>query len=496
MKRLINVLCLSTLFTYYSWSQQLVLRGDYPDPSVVKIGDTYWATATTSNWAPAYPILKSNDLKSWQTISHVFPTLPQWADYYFWAPEISYDNGKVYVYYAAHKKGGNLCLGIASADNPEGPYIDHGPIMCQEVGSIDAFPIRDTDGKLYMVWKEDANSVGKPTSIWAMEMKEDRTGLVGEKKELFRNTEPWEGNLVEGVSMAHHGDYIYAFYAGNGCCGAACTYATGVARSKTLFGPWEKYPGNPILTGENEWFCPGHGTPVEKDGKHYFLYHAYHKSSKIYTGRQGLLIEYIITPDGWIEFVKSPAAQQDVPVFNSTFDFINEKMSNYWQWSVFGKPEFTFKGGSLYLSASPVYPGSFIGHKTITANYIATASVVTQKATAAGGIGLIGDERNVLALYYDKGKLQIVQIKDGKDSTLLSRKISDTKKLTLGVQVKEGKNITFVYSLADEKLIKLNKKPINGKYLPPWDRAVRVGLLAKGDSTKTAVFENFELKNN
>ena len=114
---------------------QLVLPGDYPDPSVTRIGDTYWATATTSNWAPVYPLLSSKDLIQWETHGSVFPTLPDWADYYFWAPEISSENGKIYIYYSAHKKGGNLCLGIASADKLEGPYKDHGPLMCQEAGS-------------------------------------------------------------------------------------------------------------------------------------------------------------------------------------------------------------------------------------------------------------------------------------------------------------------------------------------------------------------------
>ena len=38
----------------------------------------------------------------------MFSSLPAWADYYFWAPEISVDNGKVFVYYSAHKRGGNF----------------------------------------------------------------------------------------------------------------------------------------------------------------------------------------------------------------------------------------------------------------------------------------------------------------------------------------------------------------------------------------------------
>ncbi len=301
---------LASIICDNAFGQQLILRGDHADPSVVKIGDTYWASATTSNWLPAFPLLKSKDLINWQQQGYVFDKPPVWADYYFWAPEISYENGKVYIYYSAHKKNGNLCLSIASADKPEGPYKDHGPIMCEEAGSIDAFPIRDEQGKLYIVWKEDGNSVNKPTPIWAQQMNEERTALIGEKKELFRNDKGWEGNLVEGVSMMKNGDYFYAFYAAAGCCGIGCTYQTGVARSKNLLGPWEKYDKNPILTNDKKWKCPGHGTPIEKDGRNYFLYHAYNNVTDVFTGREGMLVEFKFTNDGWIEFVKDSVASR------------------------------------------------------------------------------------------------------------------------------------------------------------------------------------------
>src|SRR5687768_11917975 len=286
------IFSISLFFVSYIKAQTLVLPGDFPDPSVTKSGSSYWATATTSNWAPLFPLLESKDLIQWELKGHVFTELPQWADYYFWAPEISFENGKYYVYYSAHKRGGNLCIAVASADNPEGPYTDHGPLMCQEAGSIDAWPMRDKNGKLYLIWKEDGNSVKLPTPIWAMEMDESRKKLIGEKKELFRNDAKWEGNLVEGVSMIRHGDYFYAFYAGAGCCGRACSYGIGVARSKDLLGPWEKYAGNPLIATTEEWKCPGHGTPVAKDDKFYFLYHAYDKESNVYAGRQGVLSEF------------------------------------------------------------------------------------------------------------------------------------------------------------------------------------------------------------
>src|SRR5215210_7785264 len=56
--------------------------------------------------------------------------------------------------------------------------------------------------------------ISRKVHIRIMQMNEERTALTGEKIELFRNTAQWEGNLVEGVSMIRHGEYIYAFYAG------------------------------------------------------------------------------------------------------------------------------------------------------------------------------------------------------------------------------------------------------------------------------------------
>ncbi|HEY0770992.1 MAG TPA: family 43 glycosylhydrolase, partial [Sphingobacteriaceae bacterium] len=55
-----------------SHAQVLVMPGDFPDPSVAKIGDSYWATATTSNWAPVFPLLQSKDLVHWELKGHVF----------------------------------------------------------------------------------------------------------------------------------------------------------------------------------------------------------------------------------------------------------------------------------------------------------------------------------------------------------------------------------------------------------------------------------------
>src|SRR5690349_18020280 len=65
-----------------------VIAGDYPDPSVIRVGNEYWATATASEWAPLFPILRSTDLVNWKMVGSVFQERPGWSAGNYWAPEI------------------------------------------------------------------------------------------------------------------------------------------------------------------------------------------------------------------------------------------------------------------------------------------------------------------------------------------------------------------------------------------------------------------------
>jgi xylan 1,4-beta-xylosidase len=479
---------------YHANAQRLVLPGDHPDPSVVKIGSTYWASSTTSNWAPSFPVLHSKDLLHWKLDGYVFDSLPSWADYYFWAPEISYDKGKVYIYYAAHKKNGNLCVGVATADHPEGPFKDLGPLVCQEDGSIDAFAMRDEKGKLYLIWKEDANSVNRPTPIWAMEMKEDRTGLVGEKKELFRNSEKWEGNLVEGVSMIKHGGYFYAFYAASGCCGIACTYSVGVARSKSLMGPWEKYEKNPIMTNNRTWICPGHGTPVERNGRYYLLHHAYDKQTIPFTGRQGILSEFRFTKDKWIQFINEPDTNTSTRAGDIKDNFTGKKLSKSWQWSVFERVHYQLKNGMLELYAAPA-SGAYIGQEITSGDYEVSTRLDVKNSTAAGGVALLGDEKNILSAIYEKNLVRIIQVREGKETVLFEKPLKINSDIYLRMSAVKANEISFFYSADGKNYIPVNDKSLDATFIPPWDRAVRVGLISKGTKKEKAVFRSFELFN-
>jgi beta-xylosidase len=466
---LLNVVSISS-------AQTLVIPGDYPDPSVVKIGDRYYASATSSNWAPALPILESRDLLTWNLKGHVFTSLPAWADFYFWAPEITSENGKVLVYYTAHKKNGNLCVAVASADSINGQFRDHGPIICQEAGSIDAFEMRDETGK----------------PVWAQELNESRTKLIGEKTKLFSNDQKWEGALVEGVSMLRSGKYYYALFSGASCCGRACSYGIGVARATSLLGPWEKYAANPLLTNSGRWKCNGHGTPVEKDGRYYFLHHAYDSSGNVFTGRQGVLTEFSFTDDAWIRFNTEPAhATAIASEFHDSFN--GTDLSPYWQWSVFQPVKYTMNKGSLRLDALPGKCGAYIGQRIYTTDYEAE-TIISKSSDAEAGLALIGDDDNIIYASFFGRTLKITKVEAGRETVIKEIRLRPVENLHLKVRVNNNKDIQFYWSSDGANYKAIDDSVVDVSFLPPWDRAIRVGIISKGQPGQTAVIREFILR--
>jgi xylan 1,4-beta-xylosidase len=260
-----------------------------------------------------------------------------------------------------------------------------------------------------------------------------------------------------------------------------------------LLGPWEKYEKNPVMTNSEQWKCPGHGTPIEKDGRFYFLHHAYSANGSIYTGREGILSEFKFTPDGWIEFVKeNPPATISKQTISDPFK--GKTFSDKWQWSVFQEVDFSQKRGRLILKALPTVTGAFLGQKTYDVDYVADALLLAKKSDAAAGLGAIGDEKNTVSVQVEGDIIKVIQVQDGKETEVISKEVDASKKIYLRMQVRNGKNFMFFYSTNGKDFHVLNTTPIDGGYLPPWDRAIRAGLISKGEESKKAVFDFFEMK--
>jgi len=488
-----------------------VLAGDYPDPSVIRVGRGYWATATPSDWAPLFPLLHSNDLVNWNQLGNVFPKPPEWSMGNYWAPEISAHENRYYVYYVARKIGGPLAVAVATAPRPEGPYTDHGPLLAQEAGSIDPTTATDENGKRFLIWKEDGNSRKLPTSIWAQELSPDGTRLEGEMKELIRNDAPWEGQVVEGPFVLRRNDWFYLFYSGNACCGLDCNYALGVARSKTLLGPWEKNPGNPILAGNQTWKCPGHGSVVtDPQGRDFLLYHAYHTEDSVYVGRQALLDEIKWETNGWptINQGRGPSRQAPAPhgyaSHNGELFFTDEfksgKLAPNWQWPQYNEPKVQLKSEHLELAPTARHANELVGAvlaiRSTRTDYeaVTLVNLSGMKPGLFAGLAAYGDQDNAAGIAAGNGSVIVWRRQKKQQETLATDALREGNRIYLRLNATSGRLFRFATS-SDGRQWKDRGSGIDleGDYLPPWDRGVRVALNAGGAEDAPARFDWFRL---
>src|SRR5689334_10478566 len=112
-----------------------VIPDNFPDPSVIQVGGWYWASGTSGNWAPVFPLYRSQDLIHWKLAGAIFPKAPSWAHGNFWAPGLAYENGVWSVYYSASRADRQPpCVAVAQATSPTGPYVDKGFIACPPAG--------------------------------------------------------------------------------------------------------------------------------------------------------------------------------------------------------------------------------------------------------------------------------------------------------------------------------------------------------------------------
>ncbi len=502
------IFALGSLATAAQTFENPVLAGDYPDPSVIRVGKDYWATATSSEWAPQFPIMHSTDLVNWTVVGSVFDEPPAWSVANYWAPEIAEYKGRYYMYYVGRKQGGPLSIAVASADKPQGPYKDHGILVSQAAGSIDAVPTLDEKGERYMLWKEDGNSRKLPTIIWAQRLSEDGTKLLGEPRELFRNDAPWEGRVIEGPFVVKRDGWFYIFYSGNACCGVNCEYALGVARSKALLGPWEKNPKNPILAENDQWKCPGHGSIVDDaQGRYWLMYHAYDAASFVFTGREALLDEVIFSNDGWptINGGKGPSGKHQAPYnvaqkknelrFDEDFNTIEPG----WNWLVGDKNPVRPAQGALVIQADPRHGTNLLGSvfgRSITGGDLVATTELDLKSLDSGeaaGLAMVGDRGNATGIAILDGKLFVWNSARGEQQTLAATSAPSAQKLFLRVRAEKGAEYDFAFS-ADGKQWHQLRSDVSGKHLPPWDRAVRASLTVGGKPNADARFESFNIE--
>jgi xylan 1,4-beta-xylosidase len=388
-----------------------VAPGDHPDPSLIRADGAWYATSTSSDWLPAFPILRSDDLGRWRQLGAVLMQRPRWAARDFWAPELVRRGELAFAYYSAEARDGRRCLGVASAPRLLGPYRDHGPLLCTRVGEIDPLPVRDEQGAPWLVWKQDGNSLGRPTPILAAPLAPGGSSLATPPQELFRADAPWERGLVEAPALLRHDRMFYMLYSAGHCCGRHCSYATGVARSPTLLGPWEKRP-EPILTSDSAFRCPGHVSVARgHSGELVAAYHAYVRGDP--GDRQLLVAPLQFDVEGWPRVSSAPGLAA-LPAA-ARYDFASE-LGEGWEWPVGPRPAAEVKDGRLVLG-----PGA-LGRQTGSVTFTATAVVAARRGGARPGLAVMSADGNEVGIQLrGGGAVTVWRSVEGRRATILDR---------------------------------------------------------------------------
>lgn len=315
-----------------------IFDADFPDPTVIRAADGYYygyATQTRRNdkWINIQ-VARSADLVHWQYVGDALPAKPSWAarTQDFWAPHVQRDGARYIMYFSAKPDTSDerhgMCLGIAIAVNPLGPFVDIGhPLKCG-TGFVNIDPMALDDpksGRHLLYW----GSGFQPIKV--QELGSDRVSfaLGSSPTDLVwpnpvKNAFPV---LVEGPWVMVHGGWYYLFYSGDNCCGPKANYAVMVARSKSATGPFEtleKASGKShsvILQKRGYWIAPGHNSIVtDRAGQDWIVYHAVdsrrsrEKSSDDPNTRRVMLIDRIRWVDGW-PLIDGPSSEpQEAPV--------------------------------------------------------------------------------------------------------------------------------------------------------------------------------------
>ena len=274
-----------------------VYKDNFPDAFVTRNGAEFVAYST--NNGINLPMLASRDLVHWAPVADPansgkqldgMPRLASWVkEGLTWAPEVLQIGKDWRLYYTAHDaKGNRQCIGVASATNPTGPFVDPSPrpMVCQAElgGSIDASPFRDSDGKLYLYFKNDGNAVRRRSSIWVQPMAPDGLSVTGAAVELIHDDKEWEQRLVEAPSMVRsplgYELFFSAAYFGWNDDQRLSPYGMGYADCASPLGPCTKSPNNPILHSyrDAEAGClsgPGHQSIFQVGTRSFMSFHAW-----------------------------------------------------------------------------------------------------------------------------------------------------------------------------------------------------------------------------
>ncbi|MGA2184110.1 MAG: family 43 glycosylhydrolase [Bryobacteraceae bacterium] len=277
------------------------------DPSVVKAANgTYYLFGTHGG----IRMQSSPDRTYFVRTSPALSAIPSWVSTYnkgdLWAPDVSYRDGKYWLYYAASTFGKNVsAIGLAtSLTAAPGDWVDQG-VVCrsqsdEDYNAIDPGLIVDRSGGW---WLSFGSFWGGIQMIQIDPATGKQTSKNNTRYPLARRTAT---PAIEAAYIYSHGEYYYLFVSFDRCCvGIRSTYHIAVGRSSSVTGPYYDRGGVAMSDGGGTIVLSTHGHVVgpggqmvmhETDGD-LLIYHYYDGNSN---GRPMLGMNHIVwDSEGW-----------------------------------------------------------------------------------------------------------------------------------------------------------------------------------------------------
>jgi arabinan endo-1,5-alpha-L-arabinosidase len=322
--------------------QNPVLDTDFPDPTVLLAPDGYYyAYATQTRYEGQilnFQVARSANLVDWEHLGEALPQKPAWAanSQRFWAPDVSrHPDGRYLLYFSAQPNDPSaaLCLGVATALSPAGPFVDSGqPLLAGGGGFENIDPMRFVEpdtGRQLLFW----GSGFGPLRVRALA--DDGLSFAPGSEETIivtpRSATDYAsyGYLIEGSWVHYHAGWYYLFYSGDNCCGPDARYAVLVARARKAAGPYETLAqatgtAGTVLNENDDWQAPGHNCIVtDAAGQDWMFYHAIDRRQPTFDAinneqgysRRVLLLDKVVYDEaGWPHIGTPSSGPRPAPI--------------------------------------------------------------------------------------------------------------------------------------------------------------------------------------
>lgn len=263
------------------------IDGYYADPDVQNYNGTYWVFPTRPKQetdpggyvCKTIDIFSSTDLVNWTKYPSVIsPDNVKWIQKALFAPNGINRNGKYYIYFSANAINGDGQLGgigVAVADNPQGPYTDAigAPlinVVRNNAGPMDQDVFIDDDGQAYMVYGSwgDCNVVKLNDDMISLGTWPDGTVY----KKITPNKTGERDDYFEGPKMFKRNGIYYMTYSSG--VWVDYTYTVCYATSDSITGPFVKQ-GVMLQSDDTTAYGPGHNGIVKSPSNEWYIF--YHK---------------------------------------------------------------------------------------------------------------------------------------------------------------------------------------------------------------------------